>query len=163
MHPGLRGDEKGYLCLLTYKYRLNSVFEGAIIMHARKFTKYPKHVSIRAIRGAIQVRDNSLEALQVAVPRLLTELFEANEIAFSAGVSILFTATPDLTADFPAAAARSLPIGDLPLICASEIDVEGALPRVARVLVHVETDKARSEIRHVYLDGAEVLRKDLAQ
>ena len=127
------------------------------------FTKYPRHMSIRAIRGAIQVRDDSLAALQTAVPRLLTELFEANELAFSDGISILFTATPDLTADFPAAAARSLPIGDLPLICASEIDVEGALPRVIRVLVHVETDKPRSDIRHVYLDGAEVLRKDLAQ
>lgn len=126
-------------------------------------TKYPRHMSIRAIRGAIQVREDSLAALQTAVPRLLTELFEVNEIAFSDAISILFTATPDLTADFPAAAARSLPIGDLPLICASEIDVEGALPRVVRVLVHVETDKPRSEIRHVYLDGAEVLRKDLAQ
>lgn len=99
----------------------------------------------------------------MAVPRLLTELFKVNELDFEDGVSILFTATSDLKSDFPATAARSLPIGDLPLICAAEIDVPGALPRVVRVLVHVETNKARSEIRHVYLDGAEVLRKDLAQ
>lgn len=118
---------------------------------------------IRAIRGAIQVRDQSPDALYEAVPKLLSEVFAANGLAFSEGISVLLTATPDLTSDFPAAAARTLPIGDLPLICAAEIDVPGALPRVIRVLVHVETSKSRSEIHHVYLDGAEVLRKDLAQ
>ena len=118
---------------------------------------------VRGIRGAIQVHEDSPEALQEAVPRLLTELFAANDLAFDDAISILFTSTPDLTSDFPATAARSLPIGDLPLICATEMDVPGALARVIRVLVHVETQKARSEIRHVYLDGAEALRKDLAQ
>ena len=118
---------------------------------------------MRAIRGAIQVADDSVAALQHSVPRLLLSLLEENQIAYSDIVSILFTATPDLTADFPAAAARSLPLGDVPLICASEIAVPGALERVVRVLLHVETDRSRAEIRHVYLDGAEVLRKDLAQ
>jgi chorismate mutase len=125
--------------------------------------KYPNLMPIRAIRGAIQVRDESSSALYDAVPKLLSEVFAANGMTFADGVSVLLTATPDLTSDFPAAAARSLPIGDLPLICAVEIDVPGALPRVVRVLVHVETSKSRSEIQHVYLDGAEVLRKDLAQ
>ena len=120
-------------------------------------------MAVRAIRGAIQVRDGSAATLYEAVPKLLSEVFSANDLSFSDGISVLLTATPDLTADFPAAAARSLPVGDLPLICAVEIDVPGALPRVVRVLVHVETSKSRSEIHHVYLDGAETLRKDLAQ
>jgi chorismate mutase len=118
---------------------------------------------MRAIRGAIQVAENSVPALQFSVPRLLNSLLDENAVDYSEIVSILFTATPDLTADFPAAAARALPLGDVPLICASEIAVPGALERVVRVLLHVETDKSRAEIRHVYLDGAEALRKDLAQ
>lgn len=125
--------------------------------------KYPDGVSVRAIRGAIQVRDNSAQALNNAVPRLLQTIFEENGISFENAISILFTATPDLNADFPAAAARTLPIGDIPLICASEIDVPGALSRVVRVLIHVETTLSKQAIKHVYLDGAEVLRKDLAQ
>ena len=126
-------------------------------------TKYPRYMPVRAIRGAIQLPEDSFAALQVAVPKLLAEIFEANGLHFDDGISVLFTVTPDLTVDFPAAAARSLPIGDLPLICAVEMDVPGALQRVVRVLVHAETSKSRSEIRHIYLDGAEVLRKDLAQ
>lgn len=106
---------------------------------------------------------DSPEALRVSVPRLLTEIMTVNEISFEQVVSILFTSTPDLISDFPAAAARVLPVGDIPLICASEIAVPGALERVVRVLIHVETEKARSDLKHVYLDGAEVLRKDLAQ
>jgi len=77
-------------------------------------------------------------------------------------VSILFTLTSDLTATFPAVAARRLGLVTVPLMCASEVDVPGALPRVVRLLAHVETDLPRAEIRHVYLDGAEVLRPDLA-
>jgi chorismate mutase len=78
-------------------------------------------------------------------------------------VSILFTATPDLTSAFPAAAARSLNLADVPLICAQEIDVDGAMSRVIRVLVHVESALARADIKHVYLRGAEALRQDIAQ
>jgi chorismate mutase len=78
-------------------------------------------------------------------------------------VSILFTSTPDLVSDFPAAAARTLPVGEIPLICAAEIQVPGALERIVRVMMYVETTKLRSQMKHVYLDGAEVLRRDLAQ
>ena len=78
-------------------------------------------------------------------------------------VSILFTATPDLHCAFPAAAARELGLVDVPLICAQELDIAGALPRAVRALVHAETDLPRDEIAHVYLRGAEVLRQDLAQ
>jgi monofunctional chorismate mutase len=78
-------------------------------------------------------------------------------------VSMILTATPDLHSEFPALAARQLGIGDVPLLCAQEIDVVGAMPRVIRVMMHLESDLSRSEIRHVYLRGAAALRRDLAQ
>lgn len=120
-------------------------------------------MSVRGIRGAIQVSEDSAAALSQAVPRLLAEMLDVNKVDVSNLISILFTATPDLKADFPAAAARALPLGDVPLICAVEIDVPNALPRVVRVLMHAESELPRSQIRHVYLDGAEALRRDLAQ
>lgn len=98
-----------------------------------------------------------------AVPRLISAVLSQNAIDFDALISILFTATPDLVSDFPAAAARSLPLGDVPLICATEIAVANSLPRVIRILIHFETDLKRDHIKHVYLDGAEALRQDLAQ
>ena len=76
---------------------------------------------------------------------------------------MIFTATPDLHSEFPALAARQLGIGDVPLLCAQEIDVAGAMPRVIRVMVHAETDRTKAEVRHVYLRGAAALRRDLAQ
>lgn len=120
-------------------------------------------MAVRGFRGAIQVAEDSFEALSLSVPKLLSKLFTTNGISSEDLISILFTATPDLTSDFPAAAARSLNLGDVPLICASEIDVRGALPRVVRVLVHAESSLSRAEIQHIYMDGAEALRRDLAQ
>jgi chorismate mutase len=120
-------------------------------------------MAIRAIRGAIQVSENSKESLAASVPKLLSEMMKENGLSFEDVISILFTATVDLNADFPAAAARTLPIGDIPLICASEIDVPEALPRIVRVMMHVNTDLERREITHLYLDGAQSLRRDLAQ
>jgi chorismate mutase len=78
-------------------------------------------------------------------------------------VSIIFTATVDLTSQFPAAAARELGLGDVPLLCSVEIDVPNALPRVIRVLMHINSDKSLSQIKHIYLHGATALRKDIAQ
>ena len=78
-------------------------------------------------------------------------------------ISVIFTATPDLTAEFPALAARKLGFNEVPLLCASEIDVPHALPRVVRLMAHIETDRPRSEIQHVYLRGAVALRLDIAQ
>ena len=78
-------------------------------------------------------------------------------------ISIVFTATPDLRAEFPAYAARQAGIGDVPLLCATELDVAGALPRTIRLLAHIDTGRARGEIRHVYLHGAAALRTDLPQ
>lgn len=98
-----------------------------------------------------------------AVVELLGEIFARNSVANPDIVSVLFTATPDLKSAFPAAAARQMDLADVPLICAQEIDVTGAMPRVIRVLVHTESELPRSEIKHVYLRGAEALRQDIAQ
>ena len=90
-------------------------------------------------------------------------MVERNGVDHEDIVSVIFTATEDLVSEFPAKAARGIGLGDVPLICAQEIDVPGALSRVVRVMAHAETDRPRSEIVHVYLRGAEVLRQDLAQ
>lgn len=94
---------------------------------------------------------------------LLTAILERNGLAAEDLISVWFTATPDLHSDFPAAAARGLGITDVPLICAQELDVDGAMPRVVRILAHVETELPRSGIAHVYLGAAAALRKDIAQ
>ena len=86
-----------------------------------------------------------------------------NDLSTDDLVSVIFTCTPDLVSDFPAAAARTLGLGDVPLLCAQEMAVPGALERVVRVMAHAETPRERSQIAHVYLRGAEVLRQDLAQ
>ena len=118
---------------------------------------------VRALRGATRLQaDDSAEMTQ-AVTELLTEMLARNGIDADSLISILFTSTPDLVCMFPAAAARGLGLGDVPLICAQEIAVPGALSRVVRVMAHAELDRARAEINHVYLRGAEVLRQDLAQ
>jgi chorismate mutase len=98
-----------------------------------------------------------------AVGELLTVMMERNKLSSDDIVSIVLTGTPDLTCAFPAAGARAIGLVDVPLLCAAEMDVAGALARVVRVLMHVEVDRPRSEIAHVYLRGAEVLRQDLIQ
>jgi len=98
-----------------------------------------------------------------AVEELVTEMLSRNGLSNQELISILFTSTPDLVCMFPAAAARGLGLGDVPLICAQEIAVPGALSHVVRVMAHVEADLDRAQIQHVYLRGAEVLRQDLAQ
>lgn len=118
---------------------------------------------MRAIRGATCLSADNAAEMSEAVLELLTEMFSRNDVDLEDLVSILFTATPDLTSAFPAAAARSLNLADVPLICAQEIDVVGAMPRVIRVLVHVESALARADVKHVYLRGAEALRQDIAQ
>ncbi|WP_405151505.1 chorismate mutase [Sphaerisporangium sp. NBC_01403] len=118
---------------------------------------------VRAIRGATQIDSNDREAILVAVTELVSEVMERNRLTTDEVISVIFTATPDLTAEFPALAARKLGFHDVPLICASEIDVPGALPRVVRLMAHVETDRPRHEIQHVYLRGAVALRVDIAQ
>lgn len=120
-------------------------------------------MSLRAVRGAACVDADEPEAILAAVEELLSEMVRRNDLTLDDLVSVIFTSTPDLRAEFPAVAARRLGIVDVPLLCAVEIDVPGALPRVVRVLMHVESARARQDIRHTYLRGAEVLRLDIAQ
>jgi chorismate mutase len=114
------------------------------------------------VRGATQVAADSRELVLAATSELLREVLERNELVADDFISVVFTSTPDLTADFPAHAARLSGFTGVPLLCAAEIDVPGALPRVIRLLAHVETDRPRAEIRHVYLHGAQALRTDLS-
>jgi chorismate mutase len=120
-------------------------------------------VAVRAIRGATQVGEDSKEAILEATTELVTEVMTRNRLTTDDVISVVFTATPDLTAEFPALAARKLGFHEVPLLCASEINVPHALPRVIRLLAHVETGTPRTAIQHVYLRGATVLRLDIAQ
>ncbi|MFI6939685.1 chorismate mutase [Streptomyces sp. NPDC050418] len=120
-------------------------------------------MAVRAVRGAVQLERDEAGHMDEQVGALLTEVLARNGLTADDLISVWFTATPDLHSDFPAAAARHLGITDVPLICAQELDIAGAMPRVVRVLAHIESDKPRSEIAHVYLGAAAALRKDIAQ
>jgi len=119
--------------------------------------------AVRAIRGATQLETLDREHLFERTRELVTAVLEANALSTDDLISILFTSTPDLTTDFPAAAARETGLGDVPLMCAVEIAVPHALPRVVRLMAHAHMDVPRSEVRHVYLHGATSLRRDIAQ
>ena len=88
---------------------------------------------------------------------------QANDLEVDDFISVIFTSTADLNSEFPAYAARRLGFGDVPLICARELEIEGSMPRVVRMMAHVETELERSAITHVYLHGAAALRKDLTK
>jgi chorismate mutase len=120
-------------------------------------------MSVRAIRGAIQVDENSTLAIAAGTKELLAEIIRANALEVPQVISVILTATPDLNAAFPAAAAREVGFESTPLLCAVEIDVPGALNRVIRAMVTVETSLAMNEISHIYLAGAKALRRDIAQ
>ena len=115
---------------------------------------------MNAIRGAIQIDEDTPDAIGRAVEKLCAEISGQNQLAPTEIISAIFTLTPDLSSAFPAASARRQGWGDVPMICAQEIAVPGALPRVCRVLLHVRRDKA---VTHVYLEGARALRPDLAK
>jgi chorismate mutase len=118
-------------------------------------------VAVRAVRGAIQVDEDTAESVQTGTMRLVKEVMERNGLSSDDLISVLFTNTPDLLSEFPAHGARMAGLVEVPLMCAVEISVPGALPRVVRLMAHVETSRARSELSHVYLDGATALRPDL--
>lgn len=120
-------------------------------------------MSVKAVRGATQVNVDEREHLLERVRELLAEILKANELTADDFISVIFTVTLDLRSEFPAVAARELGFGAVPLLCTTEIDVPGALPRVVRLLAHIETSRPRDEIRHIYLHGARALRLDLAQ
>jgi len=115
----------------------------------------------RGVRGATTVEVNSAEAILQATEELLEEMMKANELEEESVASAFFTVTQDLNAEFPALAARKMGWNDVALLCGHEMNKPGALPMCLRILLHVNTERARSEIRHVYLRGARVLRPDI--
>jgi len=117
--------------------------------------------AVRGVRGAITVERDDAELLLSATERLLREIVAENGIDSDDVASALFTLTPDLVSQFPAAAARRMGWSRVPLLNFTEIAVPGGLARVIRVLLHINTEKRQDEIVHVYLDGARVLRPDL--
>ena len=116
---------------------------------------------LRAARGAIRVPSDDGDALLGSTERLLSAVLQRNRIDPEDLVSIMFTATEDLRAAFPAEAARRMGLGRVPLMCAQEISVEGSMPSVIRILLHFHSDRTLGEVEHVYLDGAESLRDDV--
>ena len=104
---------------------------------------------------------DTTEQVNERVVALFEELFRRNELHHDDLISVILTATPDIRSTFPATAARKFGLGDVPLLCARELDIEGATPLCIRVLVHLNTERPREELRHVYLEGARHLRDDL--
>lgn len=117
--------------------------------------------ALRALRGATTVDEDTREQVGERTVELLSELLDRNDVDHDDIVSVLFTATDDIHSMFPAEAARKVGFGDIPLICARELDIAGATPRCLRVMLHLTTDRGRDELHHVYLHGARNLRDDL--
>jgi chorismate mutase len=118
-------------------------------------------LSVRGLRGATTVEKDSVEQVTERSQELILRLMERNELVEDDIVSALFTTTADVTSIFPATAIREIGFGSVPLLCAAEIAVPGAMPLCIRVLLHVNTTRTRDEIHHVYLHGAQGLRDDL--
>lgn len=114
--------------------------------------------TVWAIRGAITIPDDTPEEVATGVRELLEQIFTRNELAADDIISIVFTTTEDVSSMFPATAARAMGLDEVPLLCAREIPVPGALGLCIRVLLHVHTERARAELEHVYLRGATALR-----
>ena len=121
----------------------------------------PAVMMVRGIRGATTVTANDREAILDAASELLQEIVRLNQIEHDLVASIIFTATADLNAEFPAVAARQLGWTDIALECMPEMNVPGSLQRCLRILMHVNTSRSPRELVHVYLRGARALRPDL--
>jgi chorismate mutase len=117
--------------------------------------------AVRAIRGAIQVDRDDPEVIFTDTGVLLSEVIRRNELDSEDIISLFFTVTPDLVSGFPAAGARRIGLTEVPMMCATEIGAPNAMERVIRLLAHIQTDRPRSAIEHVYLRGAAQLRPDL--
>ena len=119
--------------------------------------------SVRALRGATTIDEDTKEQITERVVELMQAMVEQNAVDHDDLISIWFTATPDIHSMFPAAAARSVGFGDVPLLCAQELSIEGATPKCIRVLAHLNTPRSNAELHHVYLHGARALRDDLPE
>jgi chorismate mutase len=117
--------------------------------------------AVRALRGATTVDVDRVDHVTERVQALILAMLDRNGVDKEDLISILFTATDDIRSVFPATAARGVGLGDVPLICARELDIEGGTPRCVRVMMHLSTDRTRAELHHVYLEGAKGLRDDL--
>ena len=117
--------------------------------------------AVRALRGATTLEADEADHLIVRVQALISEMLERNDVAKDDLISIFFTATDDIHCMFPATAARGIGLGDVPLICARELDIVGATARCIRVMMHLVTERSRRDLHHVYLEGARNLRDDL--
>ena len=120
-------------------------------------------MSVRAVRGATQLEADDRDHMLDRVAEMVRDVMTSNELVVDDFISIIFTATADLVSEFPAYAARQLGFSDVPLICARELEIESSMPRVVRMMAHVETDLSRQDITHVYLHGAAALRRDLTR
>jgi chorismate mutase len=120
-------------------------------------------VSVRAVRGATQLVNDTRDEMLDRVAEMVNEVMVANQLDVEDFISVIFTATSDLLAEFPAYAARQLGFGEIPLLCARELEIAGSMPRVVRMMAHVETDLPRAQVTHVYLHGAAALRTDLTR
>jgi len=118
---------------------------------------------LRAIRGAITIERDEPELVYAATRELLSEIVARNGVDLEHIISVIFTVTPDVRSAFPAMAARSMGWLDIPLLCTQEIPVPGAMARCIRVLLHIESDRKRSAIQHVYLGEAQSLRPDISE
>ena len=116
---------------------------------------------VLALRGATTCDENTKEEVDTKTQRLVEAMLERNAISHDDLVSIIFTATDDITAEFPATAARALGLGDIPLLCARELAIEHGMARTIRVLMHFYGEQPRTELHHVYHEGARSLRDDL--
>ena len=117
--------------------------------------------AVRALRGATTVDADTEEHVSERVQALVTAMLDRNGVDKDDLISVVFTATDDVQSIFPAAAAREIGLGDVPLLCARELDVKGGTPLCIRVLMHLNTERTRAELHHVYLEGARGLRDDL--
>lgn len=120
---------------------------------------------LAALRGAITLDEDSRDEILARTAELLGSLMVRNGLETDDVVSLLFTATDDIHAEFPAAAVRAAGIADVPMLCARELEIDGAsaVPLCVRVMAHVYTTRPRSELRHAYLRGARQLRSDLPE
>ena len=118
---------------------------------------------VRALRGATTIDEDTADQIMERVTEMLHVVLAENDVEPDDIISMWFTATDDIHSQFPATAARAMGIfDDVPLMCARELDIPGALARCVRVMIHIETDRARRDLRHVYLHGARALRPDLS-
>jgi chorismate mutase len=117
--------------------------------------------TLRALRGATTIDVDTPEHITERVVTLLTTMFERNDVDHDDLISMIFTATADIHSMYPATAARSIGLGDVPLLGAQETVVDGGTPNCIRVMVHLTTERSRAELHHVYLEGAVGLRDDL--